>query len=51
MMTMPPINLLNYAILRDSKPHSRETANRLPLRVEVKTTEIKRILASRNNGL
>jgi hypothetical protein len=48
---MPPINLINYHLLGNTKPHSRETRNRLPLRVEVKTTEIKRILASRTHGL
>jgi len=29
---MPPINLLNYYILCDRKPHSRETMNRQPIK-------------------
>lgn len=28
---MPPINLLNYHLLGDKKPHSKETANRARL--------------------
>ena len=45
---MMPINLWNYAILRDKKPHSRETKNREPLRAEVKTAVISEILKGRS---
>jgi len=34
---MPPINLLNYHLLGDRKPHSRETMNR----VQIKAVERK----------
>jgi len=44
---MPPINLLNYHLLGDSKPHSRETANRLTLKAVTQTSAIKRILKGR----
>lgn len=44
---MPPINLLNYHLLGDGKPHSRETRNREPFRAKVKTAVISEIIKNR----
>jgi hypothetical protein len=48
MMPMMPINLWNYAIIRDKKPHSRETKNREPLKSESKQSAIMEILKGRS---